>query len=330
MFSINEAPRNYESTSASDRLGDFDQRQRRAYSAFREFARDLQRADAEIILSDITLSGVKAISASEPLQANSWLDLLTPLHDDELRKLHRFAFLVAVALAANGNTKAVPFITRLIKLDPIIRRVSGPAKVNVEALDLWQHGDLEAFRTLCERRLISSRNDGELALEVLAASLQGKQQIVADVVDKLLESGQPSNIGRALTISGFSDVGQHPSSVIERYEGATGYVGMAQRAARGCYERNSWSRKWYYEMLSAPDPESFWRSSVILSKIVDARYEIWQDAMGTGTAVFNGCIPTVRRDIRARIMKWQTKRLSLLFGGAAPQALFLSAIPAAG
>ena len=146
---------------------------------------------------------------------------------------------------------------------------------------------------------------------------------VNQVIDELLIKGEPADICLALTLAGYSDTNHRASSVIAEFEGTQGFVGAAQRAAKSAYEKNTWSRVWYQKMLEARDQKEFWQASVLLTKIVDARFDVWSQTLRYGDKIFVAFIPTVMLEIKHQIEKWQNKRDATLFGEKSPADLFL-------
>ncbi|MBB4193077.1 hypothetical protein GGE45_001662 [Rhizobium aethiopicum] len=103
-----------------------------------------------------------------------------------------------------------------------------------------------------------------------------------------------------------------------------GFIGQAYRGAKAAYERNIWSKVWFRRMRDAKDRESFWQSSVMLSKIVDARLDVWSFSLGSGSEVSDAFELTVKAELERRIEKWQKEREKKLFGDATPSSAFLS------
>lgn len=170
---------------------------------------------------------------------------------------------------------------------------------------------------------LTCRDDSKIALEVFAACLNGKAKVVEDTIDELLTTGQPADLCLALTLAGYSDQSGHAEGVLSRFDGAQGYIGIAQKAATKAYERNLWARTWYGQMISAKTPLEFWQASVLLAKIVDLRFDIWSETLGEGSNTHRAFLPTVLREIGSRIEKTQKKRKDHLFGDKSPSGHFL-------
>ncbi|MDC7123887.1 hypothetical protein OMK64_20350, partial [Cellulomonas fimi] len=152
----------------------FDERQRRMNEAYKRFVGELTALEADLILSDLTFEGIKAIIGSDADRGTRWLDMLLATPDRNLRHLHHVALQVAIALS-DSNISSVPdFVTRVLALDPTIRRVTGPAKISVAAVSLWSNAISPAMVNICKRRLQTPRTDSDIASEVMAAHLGGK------------------------------------------------------------------------------------------------------------------------------------------------------------
>ena len=264
---------------------------------------------------------MEALVKADEEAGKRWIAILSNATDTQLRHLHHVATQVAVSLAAEDNARKL--LARLEAISPSINRVAGMAKVPAHSLALWGKADVPGLKEICKHRLITRRDDGQIALEVLAASLSGKSVIVEETIDGLLASGQPADTCLALTLSGFCDESAHASSVLARFEKAQGYIGIAHKAAGGAYQRNLWARRWYEQMKCAQTGLEFWQASVQLNKIVDGRCDIWSKDDGTETEIFRSFLPTILRKIRRRTEKWQKKRKDYLFGDKSPADLFL-------
>lgn len=301
----------------------FDERQERAGKSYKQFVKVLTFADAHLILADVTYDGLEALASADPQGVERWLTLMLEAGDDQVRYLHQLALQIAVVLTKRGVTDANALLKRVLDTAPTIRRVQGAAKVDSDALLLWRSYDVVAIGEVCRQRLRNRHSDADIAAEVLAAYRHNRGKVVDQVVDELLATGRPADTCHALMLAGFSDEGDHAGSVIASFEGAPGwFIGTAQREAKAAYERNQWSRAWYRQMLTSSSPKEFWQPSILLEKIVDARFDIWRD-MGVGSETFEAFQPTVDAAIKSRIQKWQKKRADKLYGDTAPVDNFL-------
>ena len=150
----------------------------------------------------------------------------------------------------------------------------------------------------------------------------GQEYILASYVDQLLATGEPAHVARALIIVGFSDESTFAAHALSQFKETKGFVGQAYRAASAAYDRNRWSRHWYALLQSATTPLDFWRYSVLLSKIVDGRFDLWGSA-GPTEGLFDTFFPTIEGEIKQRIKKWEEKRKGKLFGNDVPHLVFL-------
>ncbi|MCW2308945.1 hypothetical protein [Rhodobium gokarnense] len=325
MISLSDPPPSQDIADRLDRLGEtseqFDARQDRLAQSFDRFTKDLTSADARLVLSDLTLGGMKALIEADEEAGKRWITILSSAKDAQLCHVHHVATQVAVSLPAGDNARKL--LARLEAISPSINRVAGIAKVPAHSLALWGKADVPGIKEICKHRLITRRDDGQIALEVLAASLSGKSALVEETIDGLLASGQPADTCLALTLSGFCDESANASRVLARFEKAQGYIGIAHKAASGAYQRNLWARKWYEQMKGAKTALVFWRASVLFNKIVDGRFDIWSKDAGPETNVFRAFLPTVLRSIDRRAEKWQKKRKDYLFGDKSPADFFL-------
>lgn len=325
MISLSDPPPSQDIGDRLNRLGEtseqFDARQDRLAQSFDRFTKDLTSADARLILADLTLGGIQALVEADEEAGKRWISMLGNATDAQLRHVHHVATQVAVSLPAGDNVREL--LARLEAISPSINRVAGMAKVPAHSLALWGKAADPDIKEICKHRLVTRRDDSQIALEVLAASLSGKSAIIEETIDGLLVSGQPADTCLALTLSGFCDESAHASSALARFEKSQGYIGIAHRAASGAYQRNLWARKWYEQMKGTKTGLEFWQASVQLNKIVDGRFDIWSKVAGTETEIFCAFLPTVLREISRRAEKWQGKRKNHLYGDVSPADLFL-------
>lgn len=310
-----------------DRINETDDayqaRQKRAWSAFDRFNRQLTSADARIVLDDFSWDVFKRIVATEPVLAKSWTALLQGLPSKNFRSLHFFALGLARAIAKIDPAAAVELFGRLATETPLVNRVVGPAEIPAEAVAVWSCADVHAIKSLCFGRLDRAADDATLAVEVLAAFSVGMQAVISEYVDIMVARDEPAPIARALAVSGFSEANAHAASVRARFSDRDGFVGSAYKAARYAYERNEWARHWFEKMKATSTPDEFWSYAVLFSKLVDGRYVLWKAEDGTPEEMFERFFATVEERMNNRIKKWQDKRRKTLFGQAIPDPIFV-------
>lgn len=329
LISLTErTPSENDLASQMNRLSETDEqfreRQHRMDDAYEHFAGELTAAEADLILTDLTFDGINAIIGQDADRDQRWFRMLVTTSDRKLRHLHHIALQVAIALGANGNPLAPDFITRLLELDPTIRRVTGVAKISAETIILWSSTTSPTMMDICKKRLRTPRSDSDILREVIAAHLCGKVAILQTYIDELLATDRPYETALALMVAGFCDESVHAEAVLSRFDGAKGFIGAAHAAASDSYARNVWAKTWYAEMLHAQQPKDFWRASVLFMKIVDGRFDIWSKASGAPSAIFTAFMPTISREIDNRASKVQKKRQDKLFGDKAPASIMLS------
>lgn len=254
----------------------FEERQKQLVAAVKTFKAELTKAKASIILDRLQIPEFDAIAAADRNLAESWCDLLTGLPKARYAAIHNLGLLLAHALADWNPDKAARLFMTLGQSRPFVRITYGRAGVTLDAMTLWSAKDDPVLQGLRFDRLDRAGSDDELALEVLAALLNGKQALLKSYIETRLQTGQPVAIARAVMVAGFSDHNQFNDGVLARYKDTPGFIGRARTAAMYAYERNIWSKQWFNQMRETQSSEDFWRYSVLFTKIVDGRFEVWQ------------------------------------------------------
>lgn len=300
----------------------FEERQERTWQKFDRFRRELTVADARVLLDNISWRGFEAILSYEPTLAYSWRVALEKATDWSFKTLYFFAVGFARALAKSDGEAALLLIRRISREDPFVRHVIGPAKIRAESAMLWSIADVSEARAICIQRLNEAANDDDLATEVLAALSEGRRTVIEEYIDENIQTGIPSTIARALTVAGFLSSSHYAEELISRYVECPGLIGHAARNALYVYERDVWAQAWFERMKSARTSEDFWLNSILLTKIVDARYVVWSGDTSDASEIFHRFFPTILASIKRRLDRWRTKRKSVLFGQSAPDLIF--------
>ena len=321
-----------EKTPSSDALATFHRlpetneqfrnRQRRLRQAHARFSRDLTNADALLVASDLTVEGVASIVAAQPEVIRAWHSLLIRASEAKKRSLHMFATHFASAISETHADLAVSLFRAYSSVEPVVRHVVGMAKIPMETEVIWSQGRIPQIAKECMVRLDECTSDREISVEVLAAFKQKQKNLLESYVEKLLATGEPVHIAQALTVSGFSDVSEFADNILLRFKDSKGFVGDAYQASQGAYDRNRWARHWYGRLKSSTTALEFWRYSVLLSKIVDGRFDLW-GCSERNKGLFYAFFPTIEGEIKQRIKKWDGKRKETLFGKKIPHAVFL-------
>ena len=241
--------------------------------------------------------------------------------------MHAFATGLARALAPTDPVGAAQLFARTAAQRPFVNRVIGLSGIPSEAVAAWSRASVPEIRRLCFARLDEAANDGGIAVEILAAERAGARAFVREYVDAKLSAGEPAKTARALLVCGFSDANDHADRVLQEFEGREGFIGDAHRAATYAYRRNEWSRHWYREMKAATNAEEFWQFAVLFAKIVDGRFDLWQNDCGSPGSTFTRFFCTIEDGVDSRVKKWQSARQSKLFGRDVPDPIFTCGQP---
>ena len=297
-------------------------RQRHLRQAHARFSRDLTNADARLVATDLTVEGLASIVAAQPEVICAWHSLLIRASEAKRRSLHMFATHFSSAISETHADLAVSLFRTYASVEPLVRHVVGMAKIPVETEVIWSQSRIPQIAKECMARLDECTSDREISVEVLAAFKQNQQHLLASYVEEALATGEPVHIARALTVSGFSDMSEFAEDVLSRFKESRGFVGEAYQAAQDAYDRNRWARHWYGRLESSTTALEYWRYSVLLSKIVDGRFDLWGcSEMNKGS--FYAFFPTIEGEVKRRIKKWDGKRKETLFGKKIPHAVFL-------
>ena len=300
--------------------------QRRANETFKVFKAELTQAEAQIILDKLDIEGFDAIAASDKCLAESWYEMLMDmdLPKTSLMVVHNLGLLLAHALAAWDPDRAARLFTVLDSSHPLVRIIYGSAGIPLDGMTIWSAADSPRLDSLRFERLDRAGNDHELAVEVLAALWSGKEELLRAYIEERLATDEPVPICRALMVAGLSVENAFSTEVLARYQDVSGFIGQARAAARYAYERNVWAGHWFRQMYETDKPEDFWRYSILFTKIVDGRFEVWQTADQECGEPFRMFRPSVASKLEHRFKRWQSHRERKLFGGDVPLPVFLA------
>ena len=331
MFSLQDEPE-VRDNSIQAQLGrmsetpeEFHRRQERAFKAFQRFEAELTQHQARLIIEDVGTQAIEAAISSSPGWGLSVASMLLNAPEDRLYRIGNFGLRLALALSAKEPEVSAKLFERLTSSgDSSVNIVYGPAAVPLQAFCVWGGAANAEWDALRSARLDNAASDQELAVEVLAALHCDKAAFVEQYAKGLLDCPEPVAIARALMALGLSAPSTFADETIGRFEKVGGFLGRAAHEARYAYERNVWSQHWYQLMGEANSNEEYWRYSVLLRKIVDGRFAIWERPDRTGraaAALFDGSLDA---DIKRRIKKWVSKREKNLLGSKAPASIFLT------
>jgi hypothetical protein len=327
LYSVSDRPEKLDVAATFKRLAEtaesFDERQRRNNAAFDRFQEALTREGANLVIEYIGSRGADAIASAAPELAVRWMEAFLARPERALRNVHNVALVIAKSLSASAPEKSAMLFERLARSTPFVRITGGQGTLSLDSVCLWLADDNAAINALRAEKLDLAATDQEVASMVLAALRGGKDGLLRDYVEKQIASGEPSRIARALMVCGFRDENDHSGEILSRYDGARGLIGRALEAARYAYERNAWARKWYADIYASGSGEAFWRSAMIFTKIVDARFNLWDRDPEGGSDALGRFFPGIEDRMERRIKSWADKRGKTLFGGKAPEPIFL-------
>lgn len=237
--------------------------------------------------------------------------------------VHNLVLLLAHALGKSNPGKAAQLFHKVRDSNSSGRIPYNYAPVSFDAMSIWGGPDDEILNELRFQRLDRTSNDHELSQEVLAAHLNDKQGLLRQYIEAKLKKEEPAEIARAIMVAGFSDHSEFNDGVLNQYQDTDGFIEDAYTAAQYAYERNSWARHWFAKMCEADKTPEFWRFSILLAKIVDRRYYIWQSKYTERNEPMQLFWTSIRSKLKDRFKKWESLRKEKLFGGDAPNETFL-------
>ena len=301
----------------------FEQRQRRSYDAFLEFKANLTQAKARIILDHLSLEEFATLVAAAEELADRWHGLFMSIAEAKLPAVHNLVLLLAHALGKKSPGKAEELFRRVKESKPLVRFTFDRAGVQLDAMATWAGVRGPVLDNLRFARLDRVGTDHDLSLEVLAALLNGQQQLLTTYIEAKLRKDEPAEVSRGIMAAGFSDQSEFNDEIFKRYEGSASLIGSAQKAAKYAYERNVWARHWFEMMCQTDENTDFWCYAVLFSKIVDGRFAVWRSNYALKGNPIQSFGPAVDGRLKNRFARWENHRKKKLFGSDAPASIFL-------
>lgn len=301
----------------------FEQRQRRNYDAFLQFKANLTQTKACIILDNISLEEFATVVATAEEFTDRWHGLFMSIAEPKLPAVHNLVLLLAHALVRKAPGKAEELFRRVKDSKPLVRFIFGGAGVQLDAMATWAGVRSPILDELRFARLDRVGTDHDLSLEVLAALLNGQQELLTAYIEAKLRKEEPAEISRGIMVAGFSDQTEFNDEILKRYECSAGLIGSAQKAAKYAYERNVWARHWFEKMCQTDENSDFWCYAVLFSKIVDGRFAVWRPNYAQKGSSIQSFGPSVDSRLKSRFARWENHRNKKLFGSDAPAPIFL-------
>jgi hypothetical protein len=299
------------------------ERQQRNQEVADRFERDLTKAGAQLIIQSVTVGLIEKIDKATPELVDLWHALFLKQDNKALNNVHNIASVVAVVISKRDAMAGLTLFKLLRDTSPYVRVTFGRDQIDLDAVAAWVAADSEEMNTLSFGRLDRIGNDHELAMEVLAAIRVKRLDDLRDYVIDRRQRPEPAHRARAVMVAGLSPAEPWAIETIEMLKDECGFLQRAYQGAKYAMERHQWSRHWAALMRTATDNLDLWRYTVLLSKIVDGRFQASELESSTPSPLIKRFGPTLNGPIRNRIRKWKDKRASKLFGMNVPNKAFL-------
>jgi hypothetical protein len=298
-------------------------RQEKNLAVADQFERDLIKVDAQLIIRVVTVELMRAIDKANETYVDSWAGFIVGLTGQALCNVHNAGMVIAEVLSQRDANMGQKLFDHLKASRPQVRVTFGRSKVDIEASTMWGAAVTEEMKERCFSRLDQLGNDHELAMEVIACFTAQRVDLLREYVSDRQQRVEPSLQARAAMVAGLAPNEPWAAEAVEQLADTFGFLKDAYLAARYAMDRHQWSREWASRMRVANEPIELWRYAVLLSKIVDGRFD-WGELSGdTPSDLIRRFGPTLERGIRDRIGKWKSKRRSKLFGMNSPDRVFL-------
>lgn len=308
------------------RTEDFDASRQRCLTAFEVFKSQLTIEGVRMLLENWSLDAFSILIANTTDLGQEWYSLLMAAPDDKISALHNLMMLLASGLSDRHPEQARALRKKASRCQPFVRITYGGTDLNLEILANWYGPDTDVQNRERFRRLDQAESDHQIALEVLGALVYEKQELLNEYVGDRISRREPAHVSRGLMVAGFSDEDSYVAEVLARFEGASGFIGKAHQAALYAYQRNIWARTWFAQMCSTDDPKSFWQSGILLRKIVDGRFAVWNTKFERKGTVIQRFGDQVERGIGNRYRRWERHRNDKLFGRKVPSRSIIESL----
>lgn len=298
-------------------------RQEEAWRSFKAFEDALDASGASLITQDVGDAAIDAAAVADIGVVERIAADILATQPSRLARLFNIGLRAARAVSATNPNLAMATFRHLSGAKPYVRISETIGEIPLEAWQVWRSAPSTASEALWAERLDGCGTDHEIATEVLAASLAGRQDFIERYAIAQEKSVEPAAIARGLMVFGFLDANVASDAAILRHADADGLIGQAAKAAAYAYDRNRWARHWYKALTAANAAEDFWRYSVLLGKIVDARFVLWAEDEGSRGEPMRKFGWTLEKPMQRRIAAWRKKRGDKLFGGHVPRRIYL-------
>ena len=180
LYSIQDTPADLHETleRVSETDSEHEQRQKRLWDAFLAFRDRLTEQECHIILDHFGLDAFRTMMELNPDLADRWYALFMRLPETRLPAAHNFVLHLAHALAGRCPARAAELFRRAGDGRPMVRVALGYTQVPLDAMSIWGGSDRGGLDDLRFQRLDGAENDHVISQEVLAAHLNGRQDLL--------------------------------------------------------------------------------------------------------------------------------------------------------
>jgi len=284
-----------------------------AWKQFRNFKDTLTERGAELLLSDPSQHAVNTCVEASPAWGRDLAGDILRAEPHARARARNFALVLAQALAPHDAVLSEALYRSVVDLPGRLTLTSGHAKIPLDQMVAWQARASGGWDAIRRARLDLADNDHDLAREVLSATVAGQVLLLDDIVSEYLASSQPVTVARGLTILGFSAQSASTAEYLGKAATAPGFLGEAARKAKAAHDRAEWARTWRVRMIEAKDPTEYWQAGVLVAKLVDQRWDLW-DLEPISGSLADQFDPLFEPNFRRRLERWEQKRKSTLFG----------------
>jgi hypothetical protein len=245
------------------------------------------------------------------------------LEKSALNNVHNIASVVAEVISKRNATAGLRLFEQLRTSSPHVRVTYGLDHLDLDAITAWGAADGDEIKALQFARLDRVGNDHDLAMEILAAIRAKRADTLRDYVLDRRQRAEPAHRARAAMVAGLSPDETWAIETIDMLKDEHGFLRRTYAGAKYAMERHQWSRHWASLMRAATEPVDLWRYTVLLSKIVDGRFDASEVEGSEPSPLIRRFGTTLNDQIRGRIDRWKNKREAKLFGMNAPNRTFL-------
>ncbi|MFT6585315.1 MAG: hypothetical protein ACJAUY_001626 [Cognaticolwellia sp.] len=313
---------NLKSPLDDESIDNFNERQKIAHNSFKKFRLNLSRQNASFVLDDMTEFQLQKLINRNEVITDKWFQLFVNLGESRLPAVYNFVLKFCYAIHKTESQKSLQLLDKISHCKPWVSQVFGKAKIPLKSFIYWSF-EGESFKKHQFQFLDEANTDAELLLEVLAALLNNKQELLREYVVSKTSRIEPSEVARGLMVVGFSDQSPFNDQFIEKYKEEKGLLGQAYKAASYAYYRNSWSKYWYKQMNGSQNLEDYWSYNQLFLKVVDQRFDVWKRELYEENTLNSQFEHSFKDKLTRRYNKWNSNRKKKLFGLDAPKPIFI-------